>query len=139
MTEPYYRKINYYETDQMGIVHHSNYPRILEECRLDYMEKIGFPYKKMEEMGIIIPVLEIHCYYRQSIKYDDEVYVYPNITKLTPVRFEMEYKMYDKSKEKLLHTAVTAHCFVDSEFRPMNLKRRFPEVYEMFRENIKTD
>ena len=93
----------------------------------------------MEEMGIIIPVLEIHCYYRQSIKYDDEVYVYPNITKLTPVRFEMEYKMYDKSKEKLLHTAVTAHCFVDSEFRPMNLKRRFPEVYEMFRENIKTD
>ena len=55
----YERSVYYYETDQMKIVHHSNYIRWFEEARIYWMEKMGMPYNKMEELGIIIPVVDI--------------------------------------------------------------------------------
>ena len=55
----YQHKVQYYETDQMGIVHHSNYIRWFEEARTDYMERLGIGYEKMEEQGILSPVLSV--------------------------------------------------------------------------------
>ncbi len=55
--EPYTRDVFYYETDRMGIVHHSNYLRMMEEARIYYMQKLDMPYDRMEEDGIIIPVI----------------------------------------------------------------------------------
>ena len=52
---PYVHKVAYYETDRMGIVHHSNYIRIMEEARLDFLSQIGFGYDEMEKQGIISP------------------------------------------------------------------------------------
>ena len=52
----YIRKVQYYETDRMGIVHHSNYIRWFEEARIFYMEKMGYSYSEMEKTGIMIPV-----------------------------------------------------------------------------------
>ena len=53
----YKRQVNYYETDKMGIVHHSNYIRFFEEARIDFLDKIGLNYKKIEDMGLIMPVI----------------------------------------------------------------------------------
>ena len=58
------RKINYYETDRMGVVHHSNYIRFLEEARCDWLEKAGMPFSVLEENGITIPVLGVNCTYK---------------------------------------------------------------------------
>ena len=58
---PYSREVFYYETDQMGIVHHSNYVRWLEEARIDFMKQIGISYAAMEEMGILIPMFRRIC------------------------------------------------------------------------------
>ncbi|HBE09126.1 MAG TPA: acyl-CoA thioesterase, partial [Lachnospiraceae bacterium] len=69
MLKPYKRKINYYETDQMKVVHHSNYARFMEEARLDLMEQVGLHYDTMEEKGIIIPVLDISCRFRYAVHY----------------------------------------------------------------------
>ena len=55
----YIHQAQYYETDQMGIIHHSNYIRWMEEARIAYMDELGFPYKKVEEAGIISPVLSV--------------------------------------------------------------------------------
>ena len=57
----YRRKALYYETDQMKIVHHSNYIRWFEEVRTEYLESRGFPYAKMDELGVMIPVLSVDC------------------------------------------------------------------------------
>ena len=57
----YQHKVQYYETDQMGMVHHSNYIRWFEEARVDYLEHIGLPYHVIEAGGILSPVLEMHC------------------------------------------------------------------------------
>ena len=130
--KPYRRKINYYETDQMQVVHHSNYARYLEECRLDLMEQIGLSYDRLEELGIIIPVLELHDYYTFALHYGDTVNIVPHITRLTPVRFHVRYEILSVPAGKLLHTAETSHAFVDTDFRPMNLKKKFPEVYQVF-------
>lgn len=130
--KPYYRKMNYYETDQMQVVHHSNYPRFLEECRLDMMEQAGISYERLEELGIIIPVLEVHCIYRYSLKFNEEILIIPKVLKLSPVRFTIEYKILDYHTKELKHTAETSHCFVDREFKPLNLKKAFPEIYDIF-------
>ena len=53
---PFHRKVQYYETDMMGIAHHANYIHWMEEARIDFMDQIGFPYSKMEAMNIFSPV-----------------------------------------------------------------------------------
>lgn len=130
--KPYRRVVNYYETDQMHVVHHSNYARYLEEARLDLMEQIGLGYDKMEKKGIVIPVLELHDYYKISIQFGDVIVIYPSIVKVTPVRFSLEYEIRNEKTGALVHTAMTSHAFVDSNFRPMNLKKKYPEVFDMF-------
>ena len=136
--KPYRRKINYYETDQMQVVHHSNYARYLEEARLDLMEQVGLPYGKMEELGIIIPVLELHDYYTLALHFGDTVEIYPRIVRLTPVRFSLKYEIRGLDGQ-LLHTAETSHAFVDSEFRPMNMKKKFPEIYNNMMQYVENE
>ncbi len=134
--KPYYRKINYYETDQMHVVHHSNYARFLEEARLYMMNEAGINYEKLENLGIIIPVLELHDYYIEALHYDDEIEIDTYIKKVTAVRFTVEYKIYRMPEKKLVHKASTAHAFLDNEFKPMNLKKNFPEVFQKMKELI---
>ncbi len=128
--EPYIRAVNYYETDQMHVVHHSNYARYMEEARLDMMSQIGLSYDKLEEMGIIIPVLELHNVFTHAIHYGDIISIQPSLMKLTPVRFSIHYELYDAGTGEWLNRGDTSHAFVDRNFHPMNVKKRFPEVYE---------
>ena len=128
--EPYVRTVNYYETDQMHVVHHSNYARYLEEARLNMMEQLGLPYDRLEELGIIIPVLELHDYYTKSITYGDTIDIVAKLVKLSSVKFSLEYEIFRTGTDELLHKAATSHAFLDSEFKPMNIKKSFPDVYE---------
>ncbi len=137
--ESYVRVINYYETDQMQVVHHSNYARYLEEARLHLMDQLGLPYNKLEEMGIIIPVLELHDYYIKSITYGDVIEIRPVVVKLTSVRFTLEYEIYRSGTDELLHRAETSHAFLDADFKPMNLKKAYPDVYEKLQMVMKKD
>lgn len=61
-TYTYYRKAQYHETDQMGIIHHSNYVKWMEEARIGYMSRMGFSYKKVEELGVISPVVKFQLH-----------------------------------------------------------------------------
>ena len=74
-TYTYYRKAQYHETDQMGIIHHSNYVKWMEEARIGYMNQMGFSYKRVEEMGIISPVVEISVAYKKQVSFDDEIQI----------------------------------------------------------------
>ena len=130
MLKPYQRKINYYETDQMHVVHHSNYVRFMEEARLDLMSQVGLDYKLMEDKGIIIPVLDVNVRYIFAVHYGDEIVIIPRITKLTPVRFSLSYEIRDAVSGEIRCEATSSHAFVDTNFRPMNLKKNYPEIYE---------
>lgn len=75
----YERKINYYETDKMAVVHHSNYARYLEECRVDMMRYYDLPLEMFEEMGYVIPVLELHGEFKESVKFGETIKIVPRL------------------------------------------------------------
>lgn len=131
-TAIYGRRVNYYETDRMGIVHHSNYIRYFEEARLDLMEKCGLDYKGIEDMGIIIPVTFVDCRYIMSLRYGDDARIESHFTKYTGIRFEVSYQIYREGSEELCTEGKTGHCFLNKEMRPIRVRREFPELHQKF-------
>ena len=85
-TVPYVRRAYYYETDQMGVVHHTNYIRWFEEARIDLLRQHGVEYRDMEQRGIIIPVVDMQCSYLLSARFDDVMEIHLAMTKYTGVR-----------------------------------------------------
>ena len=124
------RKINYYETDKMQVVHHSNYIRFLEECRMDFLEQIHLDYEEMERQGIMIPVLSVACNYQSPARFGDTICIVPKLESFRGVKFEMSYRIYSEDFSVLHNEARTSHCFVDFDFKPVRLKRDYPEIYE---------
>ena len=88
----YDRSINYYETDQMGIVHHSNYIRYFEEARLDMMEQVGLSYTAMEEHGLIIPVLSVACEYIKPVLFGEKVQIHTRLVKFDGSKCSLSMK-----------------------------------------------
>ncbi len=129
---PYEHHAKYYETDQMGIIHHSNYIKWMEEARMDLMEQIGLNYKQMEELEIISPVLTIQIEYRGMVKFDDTVVIETHLTKYNGIKMEVEYRMFDKETGELRTTAKSSHCFLDRTGKPISLKRSYPELDTKF-------
>ena len=116
----------------MGIIHHSNYIRWMEEARLDLMEQIGLPYKEMEGMAVISPVLSVSCEYHSMVHFDDTVVIETRIIKYNGIKMELEYRMTDKETGELRTTAKSAHCFLNRAGRPISLKRSYPELDTKF-------
>ena len=82
----YTHRIAYYETDRMGVAHHSNYIRWMEEARVDFLERIGWPYGKMEELGVLSPVIAVNCEYKKSTTFDDLVSIRVTVREARPVK-----------------------------------------------------
>lgn len=127
-TEPYIHKVQYYETDKMGIVHHSNYLRWFEEARTDMLEKIGMGYDVIEEKGVIIPVLSASCKYKKPVEYGNTVTVSVKLTDYNGVKFKMVYKICSSSSNILHAEGETEHCFLNKCFKPVNIKKYNKEI-----------
>jgi len=125
------RAINYYETDAMGVVHHSNYIRFLEEARCYLLDKAGISYKKIEDEGIMIPVLEVNCKYKHPAKYGDTIIVDVEMCELKGVRMIINYTITNKITGDLIVEAQTKHCFTDFNLKPIILKKVKPEISEV--------
>lgn len=132
----YARKVNYYETDQMGIVHHSNYIRYFEEARLDMMEKMELAYDKMEEMGIIMPVTFVDCKYLVPLRFGQEMVIKSQLIKYDGIKCEIAYEIYQKGSDKICTTGRSGHCFLDRELKPIRMKREYPEIYKDLKELV---
>ncbi len=126
------RGINYYELDGMNVVHHSNYIRYMEEARIYLLDKIGLPYKKIEDNGIMIPVLEVDYKYKYPAKFGDIIVVKVDISEFDGIKLKMKYEIINKETEKLLGTGETKHCFTNSNMRPVSLKKVNKEFFDIF-------
>ncbi|MDE6625558.1 MAG: acyl-CoA thioesterase [Lachnospiraceae bacterium] len=129
--QPFKRKINYYETDKMQVVHHSNYIRYLEECRMDFLKQIDLDYEVMEAKGVMIPVLSVECSYITPAKFGETICIVPKLEKFTGIKFEMSYKIYSADDGVLHNRAHSSHCFVGLDFKPIRIKREHPHIYEV--------
>ena len=117
------RKINYYETDKMGVVHHSNYIRYMEEARCAWLESIEMPFSVLEENDITIPVLGVNCSYKYHVTFDDTIIIKPFVKEYTGVRMTVGYEVEDKKTGKIILTGETKHCFTNKSLKPINLKK----------------
>ncbi|MEI3219704.1 MAG: thioesterase family protein [Lachnoclostridium sp.] len=123
---PYIHKVQYYETDQMGIVHHSNYIRWFEEARIDLLEQMGIGYDKIEKEGIISPVLGVEANYLRMVRFGDTVTIETNITEYNGIKLIVEYRVLDEETGMVHCLGVTKHCFLNEKGRPVFLKKKHP-------------
>lgn len=126
------RKINYYETDKMGVVHHSNYIRYMEEARCSWLENIEMPFSLLEENNITIPVLGVNCTYKYHVTSGDTIIIKPFAKEYSGVRMTVGYEMIDKETGKIVLIGETKHCFTDKNLKPINLKKYNPEFSNKF-------
>ena len=85
---PYSRSVHYYETDMMGVVHHANYIHWMEEARIDFMDRLGFPYRKMEEEGVLSPVKSVSVDYKKPSTFGDEIGLSQIMIAIDPEKFQ---------------------------------------------------
>lgn len=131
--KPFSRKVFYYETDKMGIVHHSNYLRWFEEARVYALEMAGLPFERVEAQGVLSPVLTAECRYKLPFRFNEEFFVKAVIDDFGGAKFSVSYDVTD-SEGATRVTGSTSHCFVDAGLKPLRLKRTHPDIYEVYRE-----
>lgn len=135
----YIHQAQYYETDQMGIIHHSNYIRWMEEARIAYMDKMGFPYRAVEEAGIISPVLSVQCEYKSMTRFGDRVAVEVKLSEFRGVKYSICYVMRDEKSREVRALGKSSHCYLNKNGRPVNIKKELPELYEKMMEALGAD
>ena len=125
----YQHKVQYYETDKMGITHHSNYIRWMEEARVDFLEQIGWNFDRLEEMGIISPVTAVECKYRVSTRFPELITITVEVEEFKGVKLKLKYTMQNE-ENVLVCEGLSEHCFLNAEGHIIWLKKEYPEFYE---------
>lgn len=133
---PYERKIYYYETDRMGIVHHSNYIKIFEEARMDFIAQAGLSYAEIEKAGIMMPILSVECNYKKPLCFNETFDVWTEIIRCNGVTIDIEYTIKNRKTGKICITGKTKQCFTDMEMKPVRTRNTHPEIYKVFSEYI---
>ncbi|MBR6771512.1 MAG: acyl-CoA thioesterase [Lachnospiraceae bacterium] len=137
--KPYIHKVQYYETDKMGITHHSNYIRWMEEARVDFLEQIGWGYDRMEECGIISPVISVECAYQKPTTFNDRIRVEIRVEGYTGVKLTLKYIMQDIYTEEIVALGESKHCFLSEEGKPVTLWKQFPELDNVLKIGLKSE
>lgn len=127
MIEPYIHKVKYYECDRMGVTHHSNYIRFMEESRIDMLDRIGYGFEKMEAEGVVSPVTEVHCNYKKTTTFQDEIAVEVFVEDISALKLRIGYVM--TCCGEVVFTGSSVHCFIENG-RPVAFGNRFPGFIE---------
>lgn len=109
-------RVRYSETDQMGIVHHGNYPQYFEFARIRWLENIGISYKEMEKEGIMLPVYEMKIKYLKPAYFDEVLEIETFLIKLPTVKIQIGY-MIRNSRKEILTKGETTLVFMDGKTR----------------------
>lgn len=114
-------RVRYAETDRMGVVYYANYLVWFEVGRTEWLRETGWTYRDMEREGIMLPVIEAHCDYRQPARYDDEIEIRTRATLLTPVRIRFDYEVVRATDGSMAACGHTVHAALDVNGRPCRL------------------
>ena len=134
----YTRPVFYYETDKMGIVHHSNYARWLEEARTFFFNETNLAYFETESYGVMSPVTDVTMKFKRFVKYGDSFTVRLRLTKYTGVRFRIAYTVVSEKGETLLE-AESGHAFINKDFKPVSLAHAIPHRHELMKKLCEAD
>ena len=127
----YTRKAQYHETDKMGIIHHSNYVKWMEEARIAYMDSLGYGFDKVESLGVLSPVAGISVSYKNPVRFNDTVQISISLTRYSGVIQEVAYTFTNATTGELSATATSKHCYI-KDGKIINLKHVIPELDALF-------
>lgn len=128
---PYEHVVKYYECDKMGIVHHANYVRFMEEARVDWMDQLGYGFDQMEADGVVSPVTAISCNYKSPSTFKDVISIEVKVSEMTALKISFSYTM--KVGGKLVCLATSTHCFLENGC-PVIMEQRFPELFQKIKQ-----
>ncbi|WP_419883989.1 acyl-CoA thioesterase [Peribacillus sp. B-H-3] len=132
-------EVRYAETDQMGVVYHTNYIVWMELGRTELVKDLGFNYAEMEKDGIISPVIDVNVSYKSPVRYGETALVKTWIEHYDGIRIIYGYEIYTESND-LAVSATSSHvCVKKDSFRPISIKRVFPDWHEAYESNKKAD
>lgn len=131
----YKRKAQYHETDQMGIIHHSNYVKWMEEARVAFLDQIGLGYGKVEKLGIVSPVVSVSVEYKRQVCFGDEIEIRVEVQKYNGVALELKYEFYNLTRDEICTTATSRHGFLKDN-KIVSLKKELPELDELMTKYI---
>ncbi len=129
----YKHTVQYHETDRMGVTHHSNYIKWMEESRIAFMKAHGWDYRAMEENGIFIPVVSVACRYLKTTTFEDEINVQLSVKAYNGVRLTISYSMALSDGTQVCE-AESVHCFLDGDGKILRMKRLMPSMDASLRE-----
>ncbi|MFT4738376.1 MAG: acyl-CoA thioester hydrolase [Cyclobacteriaceae bacterium] len=125
-------RVRYGETDQMGYVYYGNYASYYEVARVESFRELGLSYKKLEDSGVMMPVLELKTRYLQPAKYDDLLTVKVSIPDMPRLKITYIYEIYNES-EVLLNTGETVLVFINmTTNRPVRIPAEMSELLVKF-------
>ena len=118
-------RVRYAETDQMGVAYHANYFVWFEVGRTDWLRTFGVTYRDLEAEGFLLPVIEAHCEYRASARYDDDLRITSTARLVSAVRVAFDYEITGPSAT--IATGHTVHATLDRQGRPVRVPARIKE------------
>ena len=130
---PYVHEVKYYECDRMGVTHHSNYIRIMEEARVYVQDQLGYGFEKMEAEGVVSPVTALSCEFKKTTTFKDRIEVNLKVKEMSPLKITFSYIM--KVGEGIVFKGTSTHCFIDTATgRPVVMQERWPELFSKLQE-----
>lgn len=133
VSDTYVHEVKYYECDRMGVTHHSNYVRFMEEARIWWLDVLGYGYERMEAEGIVSPVVSISCNYKHPTTFKDKIEIEVKVADMTELKLSFAYTM--RVDGKTVCNATSTHCFLEGG-RPVSLSARFPQLYRAISETL---
>ncbi len=123
-------RVNYSQTDQMGVVYHAHYVVWLDVARTEHLRRTGMSYKELEAMGTRLVVAELRVRYRQPARYDDTIRIRCWVRDLASRRIVFGYAIEHAETGALLATADTAMISLDSQHRLSSMPNQVMKLLE---------
>lgn len=123
-------RVKYADTDKMQFVYYGRYFEYFEAARNEMLREMGFEYKQLEALGVMLPVVAAHAGYIAPAFYDDELLIESRIAKLENIRITISYELFEKHSHKKLVTGYTTHAFMNLSGRPARPPKGFLDVIQ---------
>ena len=123
-------RVRYSETDQMGVVYHSNYLNYLELSRVEWLRDLGFSYAELEKNGVLLPVVHASLNYRSPARYDDLLRIESRVSEMGGSSIEFQSEIYNDRGVLLVEAVVRLACIQSGTFKPIPVPSYLRELIE---------
>ena len=118
-------KIYYRDVDQMGVVYYTRYLEYFEEARTELLDKLGYNISSIEDRGFQLPVVSVHCEYKNGAKLEDQLMIRASILEIPKVKLVIFYEIQESLSNKKIVTGYTKHAFIDN----FGIPKRIPKFF----------